>query len=198
MSRDLESIFIPVPNVVLLGCQAWPPSGQVGTCCLGCGADVSPDDPRCGACGTRIPAPDGPCPVHGDQIRPEDDRVVCGWCDSMNARNEHQVRTARIGLAAASRAAKADEDSTRDLRGKVRGRHGQVELTEVERRWLWNGYKGGILAENPDLTDRAKTGRDFLRSIDQCPDWSKVLNKFGKTVGRETPAIIPIAGGVAV
>src|SRR5262245_45890720 len=126
-----DEVFIPHPNIVMLGCAAWPPSGQIGTCCLGCGADVDADEPRCRACGTRIPLSEGPCPVHGEAIRAEDDRVYCGWCDSTSARTEAKIRQARIGIAAQTRAEHAEADAKTELRRRTRGR---PQLTEVERR----------------------------------------------------------------
>jgi hypothetical protein len=125
------------------------------------------------------------CPVCGGRIDAGDDAVHCAWCSASSPRREAQVRAARIGLAGASRACAAEDRAGADLRRATRRQPG---LTEVERRRLWNGHRGGILSECAELTNRARIGREFLTRIGQVPDWSLKLGKHGKVIRGCDPA----------
>ncbi|AGA29777.1 hypothetical protein [Singulisphaera acidiphila] len=66
-----------------------------------------------------------------------DDSTYCGVCDGLSPRREAQVRAARIGLQARCRSETAEQEARTELRKKS-------SLTEMERRRLWNGYRGRI------------------------------------------------------
>lgn len=127
----------------------------------------------CRAITARPPVP-GHCPSCGRGIRPGDDNCYCGLCDAASPRVEARVRSGRFAVVArerAARAAKQFRDRLEDLN--------KVELSEADRRRLWNGYKGGILAEAPGCTNTTKIARDWLTAIGQVPDWTKVLARRG-------------------
>lgn len=119
------------------------------------------------------------CPVCGDGIKPGHDSAACAWCDSMSPKREAQIRAARIGMATRNLTELAEQKARVVLRKKSL-------LSECERRRIWNGSRGGILApvEDEALTNRAKIGRDWLREINQMPDFSIILNHCGRRVGR--------------
>lgn len=126
------------------------------------------------------------CPVCGPGVREGHDSTYCGVCDSMSPRREAQIRAARVGVRARDKA-EAAERSARDQLDKQ-----EVVPTEVERRWLWNGYRGGILSPTLELTDRAKAGREWLIANGWEPDWSLALDHKGRVVGRrEEPELEP-------
>lgn len=128
-----------------------------------------------------------PCPACKQGIRPENPTYHCLRCSGSAPQIEARVRNARLGLKARDRA-KAARDAARDKLRRTRRR--QPVLSESLRREIWNGYRGGLLAEFPDLTNAAKEGRDFLTAINQEPNWSlvPVLNELGKITGWRSPA----------
>lgn len=125
------------------------------------------------------PRPDGSCGVCGGGIRPADLAYHCAACSASAPPIEARCRGARIGLQARDRheiAAKA----ARDRLAKK-----WTALTEAQRRRLWNGYRGTVLAEFAgDLNNVAKVGRDWLTAIGQQPDWSLILDGGGRVIGR--------------
>lgn len=129
------------------------------------------------------PRAEGPgCPACGGGVHQGDDSTFCAVCDSMSPRREAQVRAARLGLKNQDRLERGEAKVDAELRRVP-------VLSESERRRLWNGYHGGILAalSDDEITNRAKAGRDFLRDSGQEPDWSLVLNRAGRVVGRVAP-----------
>lgn len=127
----------------------------------------------------RLRTPGG-CPVCRGGIRAGDDSIHCARCDSSSPRREAQIRTARIGLRARAQVEIAEREAREHL-------HRKSILTESERRRLWNGYRGGLLRSRLEVTNRAKVGREWLKSIGQEPDFSLILDKRGRVVGRVVP-----------
>jgi hypothetical protein len=123
---------------------------------------------------TAIRPEPGRCPACGRGIHKGDDNRYCGVCDAVSPGLAARIGSARRAIAAAGRAEvaeKALKDRLRDL--------DKVKLSEVDRRRLWNGHKGGILAEAADVSNAAKVARDWLRGIGQVPNWSLVLPSRG-------------------
>lgn len=116
--------------------------------------------------------PDDPCPVCGQGIKRGDDNVYCARCDSASPALESKLRKAKAGVKVRDRAERAKRELETKLRKLARG-----TLSESTRRRIYNGYKGGILAENEDICNVAREGREFLRRINQMPDWSLDLRK---------------------
>lgn len=145
---------IPTPTIVLMGCRAWD----------------------------ATPVKSGSCPVCGPGVRAGHQSTYCARCDSLSPRRESQVLAARVGLRARSEAESAARGARDDLRrvGKANG-----QLSEALRRRIWMGYsRSGVNSRNAEVANRAKVGRDWLRSIGQEPDFSLILDSHGKVVGR--------------
>lgn len=128
---------------------------------------------------TARPVAAGRCPVCGSGVREGHDRAYCGLCDSMSPRREAQIAKALIGMKTGDQDAQAVAKARAQLR-----RH--PLLSERERRRIWNGNASSPLGPIPDgkLTNLAKVGRDWLREIEQEPDWTLVIDRFGREVGR--------------
>jgi hypothetical protein len=114
------------------------------------------------------PEPGQKCPVCKGGIVRGDNDTQCGLCNSASPLREHQVRSARIGVKTRDKAEAAERMVREDLQELRKG----VQLDESTRRRIWNGYRGGIHASNPNVTNEAKLCRDFLIEIGQVPDWS--------------------------
>lgn len=127
------------------------------------------------------PRADGSCPVCGGSIR-EGHRYYCAWDDRLAPGTEARVRAARLGLKVQAEIARHKER----LREITRRKKGRAVLTESERRRLWNGYRYSLLRSDPEPTNFARTGREFLVEIGQVPDWSLVLDRRGRVIGRQT------------
>lgn len=119
---------------------------------------------------TALPPVPGHCPACGRGIHPGDDNRYCGVCDAVSPRIAARIGGARRAIAAAERAERAETD----LKDRLRALH-KVTLSEADRRRLWNGHKGGILAETTEVTNAARTAREWLIAIGQVPDWTKTL-----------------------
>jgi hypothetical protein len=133
------------------------------------------------------PKSTGPgCPACGDGIRSGQDTHYCAVCDALSPRREAQVRSAQLGLKGRDRAAVAEKAAHDRLRAKT-----TTSLTEAERRRLWNGYRGTILSEVPELTNLARAGREFLAEIGQEPNWSLLLDRRGNVIGRTDEGMTP-------
>lgn len=127
---------------------------------------------------SNVPHPPGKCPVCGPGIRPGDDTYHCLVCGSSSPRVEAKVRAARIGLK------RRDKSEQAEKKARARLNRHPVVLTESERRRLWNGYRGGILSEFPELNNLARVGREWLIEQGQQPDWSLILDRRGNVIGR--------------
>jgi hypothetical protein len=125
------------------------------------------------------------CPVCGGGVRPDEHTTYCAVCDSMSPRNEARVRAQLLGV----RSRDAQDEAAKHARESM-AKRAKGGLTEGERRALWNGYRGGIKAENPEPTNRAKLARDWLTERGMAPDWSIVIDSKGNRVGRHDPAIV--------
>lgn len=142
----------------------------------------------CRAITALAPTP-GRCPSCGRGIHDGDDSRYCGLCDALSPRREAQVQRVKHTLLARDRAERAERRLKSHLDTMAK-----VTLSEGDRRRLWNGYRGGILAEMPEgNSNTVKITRDWLISINQAPDWSIVLIPYkrrarpeGETDGRET------------
>lgn len=124
-----------------------------------------------------VPEP-GRCPACGRGIHPGDDNRYCGVCDAVSPRLAARIGTARHALVAAERAERAEKTLADRLQAMAK-----VTLSEVDRRRLWNGHKGGVLAEAAEVSNAAKVARDWLVRIGQVPDWSLVLPSRGSRRG---------------
>jgi hypothetical protein len=122
-----------------------------------------------------------PCPVCGGAIRPDDRGVHCARCDRSHPSIESRCRGVLIGIKAKDAQDRARAEFARDLKRR------RLTLTERERRRLWNGYVGGILAPNSRVNDRVRIAREWLASVGMLPDWSLVLDRRGNVVGRVRP-----------
>lgn len=204
MRRGLASAelrhFIPEPDLILFGCRPLVPflpgwhdrlsADQHFHAPAEIVARHKPTDrpwPRdrhCPTCAGMIGK--SRCNPHGEPSIPDLDRsTYCGWCDAMSPANESKALAQRLGATATERTETAQREAKRG-EDKVRRslRESGTTLTEVQRRQLWNGYKGGVLKEYDRLTNRAKAGREFLMRINQAPDFDLILDKRGAIVGR--------------
>jgi hypothetical protein len=81
--------------------------------------------------------------------------------------------------AEASQIGDAERQAKEDL-----GRKHHVALTERERRHLWMGV-GYRTAK--DFNIRVAAAREWLAEIDQKPDWTLIIDKTGRVIGRTEP-----------
>jgi hypothetical protein len=101
----------------------------------------------------------------------------------MDPRNEANARAQRIAEQARFRHDETARQFERTLQlDKPTAR--RPRLSEADRRRIWNGYQGGILAPTLEVTNRSKIGRDFLIRIQQVPNWNLILGAGGKVVGQ--------------
>ena len=151
------SDYLATPRIVLMGCRPLSPT---------------------------IP-PDRPCPVCGGKVVDVPSPTYCGQCDALSPAGERRVIGARVGSAVRDRIrqARTDADAIVD-RMTAEAKRSPAVLSEVERRRIWNGYRGGFHAELAEVLDGALAaeGRKFLRSIDQAPDFSIELDGRGNPV----------------
>lgn len=126
--------------------------------------------------------PGGSCPVCGGSV----DRhgYYCAWDDRLDPAVEARVRAAKLGLKVQ---AEIDRQKARLDELTRRKRGGRAVLSEAERRRLWNGYRGSLLAADPEPTNRARAGREFLAAIGQEPDFDLILDRRGRAVPPESP-----------
>jgi hypothetical protein len=116
----------------------------------------------------QVPNPDGSCPVCGRG--PRGRSTCCLVCLRCSPDIEAKVRAADIKAKARESAERADKSARDKLLSQT-----VTKLTECERRRIWNGGVGGVHMEAAEPTNRARIGREFLRSIGQEPDWSIAL-----------------------
>lgn len=156
--------YVHESAVVLVGCRAWD----------------------------NMPGAPGDCPVCRAGIRQGDDYAClkCGSVEpSKQARIDRILRAERIGAEHLSRWEIAENRARTLLRGVE---NGSKELSEIERRRMWNGYKGGVLRELVDeLPNIAQTCRDWLRSKGWEPNWSLVLDRRGNVIDTLDPGLLP-------
>lgn len=161
------------PDIVLFGCQPYVPAAK-GACptCHGLVAD-RPD----------VLGKDRPSVVY------------CARCDGMSEANEAKLARQRHETSIAERGRDDAERERRDLEHAVEDAR-DVVLSEAQRREIWYGYKGSPLGTHGrEPTSLAKAGREFLRRINQTPDFRLILDRRGKVVGRH-PALEFACGGV--
>jgi hypothetical protein len=129
------------------------------------------------------PRPDGSCPVCGGSIAAKH-RYYCGWDDRLNPATEARLRAARLGLKVQ---AEIDRQKGRLDELTRRKQGGRATLSEIERRRLWNGYRGSLLTADPEPTNRAAIGRAFLTAIGQEPNFALILDRRGRVVAGPHP-----------
>lgn len=154
--------YVSPPAIVLFGCQPLVPEPK-WLSCSACN-DVVEDRP--------------------DQLGREKPSVVyCARCDRMSDRSETLLAKQRHEV---SIAAQARDDADRERREMDHARDAvkDVVLSEAQRREIWYGYAGSPLNSGRPISGLARIGREFLRRIDQMPDFSLVIDKRGKVVGR--------------
>ena len=137
------------------------------------------------------------CPECVDRF--SERRIYCGRCDSSHPENERRLdlqraATAREAADAKARQRAAESDrlsvaSTREALNEAlaarRQDRGTPRLTEAERRKLWNGYVRPFIAPAAEPSCLAKVCRDWLREIDQEPDWTIELDERGNAIRPE-------------
>lgn len=190
--------FIPEPIIILLGCRPLVPFQP------GWHDRVSSDQyfrapefarpggllwpaHRCPACKGKIGrrAPAGADPSFFAEL---DRRTYCELCGSMDPKNEANAMAQRIEDRSRLRYAEVARQVDRALSNGAEKATRRPRLSESDRRRIWNGYKGGILASNLEVTNRAKIGREFLIRIQQEPNWNLILDASGKIIGRHQPS----------
>jgi hypothetical protein len=125
------------------------------------------------------------CPCCGGLTAKQKRRLeYCAWCETASpplARLAvyHEVRLDAPG-------ADRQREAERKARRRFRGRYRSI-LTERERRRIHNGYRGAFEHPINELTNLARVGREWLRSIGQEPDWTLILDKKGNVIGRKEP-----------
>lgn len=125
-----------------------------------------------------IPARKGKCPVCGPGVKAGDDTRYCGKCDSVSPAREAQIKQALLRPDVESRAVRASRDYQESLASEYK-----VELSESERRRLWNGCtrkRKVFTSADEHPTNEAMECRKFLKRIGQVPDWSLVRDKSGR------------------
>lgn len=186
--------FVPEPIIILFGCRPLVPFHP------GWHDRVSNDEhyrapksvrpgdrlwpaPRCPACKGRIGRR---CPAGADLsfFTELDHRSYCELCGAMDPKNEANAMAQRIEEHSRERHTEATRQVGRTLKTASEKPERRPRLSESDRRRIWNGYKGGILSSNLEVTNRAKVGREFLIRIKQEPDWSLILDATGRVVGR--------------
>jgi hypothetical protein len=190
--------FIPEPIVILFGCRPLVPFQS------GWHDRPSHDQhyhapERAAHAGDR-PWPTELCPVCRGRIGRRiagaesaeflaeiDHRTYCGLCGSMDPHNEANAVAQRIDDRSRLRHEEVARQIKHALNDEAEANRRRPRLSEADRRRIWNGYKGGILAANLEVTNRARIGREFLTRIKQEPDWSLILDAGGKIVGRHAP-----------
>jgi hypothetical protein len=103
---------------------------------------------------------------------------------------EGRIHAARLAQRVRTDAETAERDALADMKRTASSR----QLDEQHRRRIWMGYSRlAIHSSRPEIVNRAKLGRDWLRAIGQEPDWRLILDKKGRVVGRRDTPIDPDA-----
>lgn len=187
------------PSILLLGCQPYarcavtyrtPPPidlrarrGEIHS-----GSHIR--DRRPEFAGYRV---ESPCPVCGDSVqdlRPTIEGelpavVICLRCSRMDPRHNRILGAARKSADIAREGKDTADKAERDLsRVSTAARRGGVILSESERRRIWCGNRRTMLAAHIEaVTNLAAAGRRFLLSIDQPPNFDRILDARGKITG---------------
>ena len=133
------------PVICLTGCRPWP-----------------------------VPPHKHDCPVcHGATGRDKHRLVVCLECHSVSPKLARLIGAREIGRPENDRREQARRAEARALDELTR-RHTTV-LDEKTRRLVWNGYRGILGRESETVTNLARIGREWLRSIGQEPAWSEAI-----------------------
>ena len=127
------------------------------------------------------------CPVCKDGLRDDKYMAYCCACDSVNPKTAARIDAFR-DAPGRRRVGHVDIVAEKVEGAAKRVQKGRIALTESERRRLWNGNKDtrnelGIKPDQP-VSNLAKAGRDFLKSINQLPDFDKILDRRGRVQGR--------------
>lgn len=135
-----------------------------------------------------------PCPACGGHVTDRPDQfgiekpstVVCLRCSRMDACHDpafaNQIRAEKVARAAHDECQEAE----RKLQHAADAINtDQVVLSETERRRIWAGNRRTQLVELvPNITSLAAAGREFLRRINQQPDFDLIIDKRGNTIDR--------------
>lgn len=155
-----------------------------------------PRDGRCPTCAGRIGLierydPDGKLSWVEASWGHESHLRYCPWCDAMSPRNETRAAYQRAIREAWEDAETAAAEIASEFDALAASRK---QLTELERRRLWNGYKGSFAAERPEdmIGSLAVNGREFLARVGQMPDFDLILDRRGRIVGRYSDEQTPI------
>lgn len=106
----------------------------------------------------------------------------------MDPKNEANAMAQRIEDRSRQRYFEVARQVDQTLKSGASKAAKRPRLSESDRRRIWNGYKGGILSSNLEVTNRARIGREFLIAIKQEPNWNLILDASGKIVGRHQPS----------
>jgi hypothetical protein len=175
---------VPEPTLILLGCSplvARPKPGDRPGVCPTCKSSIGKFD--------FVPMPEDL--DQGDQFhlrRLLDGKTYCARCDALAEWVERLLAKQRAtdrqtAERSSSRlsARRAEQAFRTELAKQVKGR---PILSERTRRRIWNGNVGSLDRQTPMPSNLAKEGREFLMSIGQEPDWSLLLDRRGKVIGR--------------
>ena len=124
-----------------------------------------------------------PCPVCHGATRSDKRLVVCLWCHAVSPTLAKLIGRATYGRSDHT-GREVARQATRKQVASLERSHGGRVLDEQTRRRIWNGYDGRYHREADSPNNAAKIGRDWLRSIGQEPDFSRILDRRGEEIGR--------------
>lgn len=127
---------------------------------------------------------EAPCPCCGDRVVDRSTIVICLRCSRMDERHEPTFAKLRTSAAIARQGRESSLAVDRSLdRAAASVRRRPAQLSEQERRRIWAGNRYTELAAKLPATNLAATGRAFLERIGQLPDFDRILDARGRTVG---------------
>lgn len=175
--------YVPEPAIVLMGCKPLMPP-QVVERRKRHHAQIN-ETWVCPVCNGRV-VDVYDCVGDDDHIeRPS--VVICAQCDTMEDRHEYRCAKQRVEAAIIGAGQEKADAEAKDLARKAEIAEKQpVTLTEVERRRIWCGAKkiDGKYDPRGEPNNLARYGREWLRRINQIPDFDLILDSRGKVVGR--------------
>ncbi len=115
----------------------------------------------------------------GISTRLEPTIVYCLQCDGMDPRHEPRLEHQRIETGAIETERQQAADDAEALESAISRADG-IQLTELERRRIWLGNQPITSDLEREPNNLARMGREFLRAIDQLPDFSIELDRRGR------------------
>lgn len=165
--------YVPGPDIVMTGCRPFVPP------------HATHSSEPCHVCGDKV----ADRPDLANPTNPRPTVVYCARCDRMAPEREQRLAKQRLETAISAEAeyhAEASDTAFRDCIESSR----RTVLSEAERRRIWMGCRwvSGSTDRRGEPTNLAKLGREWLTNIGQQPDWTLILDKRGRVIGRETLA----------